>query len=808
MLSFFVATAMLAYRSLYRLTDEWIALAATLLSFSSFYCLYYNDMIATEGVVGVFAVMLVFHGMVVFVQDGHFRQLLIKTCIALLLDWHVFALLLPFIIFTSGDELLHHVRARSGSRKHLVLSLLHSRSLTLGVVSLLFGMSVLASNFVMEYIALNGERSLTQLPSWDSMLRRTGQSTTGFSEFSHILSWGAFLKQQFSWIGAMVYPYYLLDQVFVVQNPWSIPDLSVLGIIAFVACLIGLIFTRHRILSATLLVSGFFWTLPVRHSAAFHDFESMYYIGIPLILFSFGASGLLWTCRLFNNQVIVRLNRIFLAITSFLAFVFSSFYMNQAGYVGYSHEASEFHEKLVDDFDTIRKITKQSTVVIPQNLHENLQDIMTDSDGYVYVSPHMISYYLSGNVILDESKQKFWDLSDFILKPKHEEASSALITPENELVFLYDQTIYDREQKYLKQYESVVAADDPAIRSEFDVYYKQNRLIYIKEPCSLDDINGRFFIQIPDFARNVSDHQQWNGSSGNISFRFQDKGMRYGEKCIAEVALPLIEDNIKYVRTEQYDSSGRIWRGGFSTYAYALTNLRKDPVTRSTFDLYLDGNILYYVKAPCSFNDMESDFFIDIYPVHVRDLPNHRKRHGFETIIFNFQKSGMRIDEQCIMRILLPEYVIDHIETGQQTADKSTLWDMIYIFNARDKYEMIASDEPDVSSDFNVYHIKNTLVYVREPCTPVDVRPMFYLHIVPVDRTDLPDRRKRFGFDNLDFGFPPISEYFDKKCLATVLLPEYEMASIQTGQFSVHWREDGSIYFKNIWGGEFLVRRQ
>ena len=43
-------------------------------------------------------VMLTFHGMVVFAQDGRFRQLLVKTCAALLLGWQVLALLLPIVI--------------------------------------------------------------------------------------------------------------------------------------------------------------------------------------------------------------------------------------------------------------------------------------------------------------------------------------------------------------------------------------------------------------------------------------------------------------------------------------------------------------------------------------------------------------------------------------------------------------------------------------------------------------------------------------------------------------------------------------
>ena len=49
MLLFFAAAAILAYLALVRLVHapsaRWIALTATLLAFSSPYCLYYNDMI-------------------------------------------------------------------------------------------------------------------------------------------------------------------------------------------------------------------------------------------------------------------------------------------------------------------------------------------------------------------------------------------------------------------------------------------------------------------------------------------------------------------------------------------------------------------------------------------------------------------------------------------------------------------------------------------------------------------------------------------------------------------------------------------
>ena len=112
-LLFFAAAAVLAYLSLCRIaSNRWIALTATLLAFSSYFLLYFSDMTATEGMIDLFGVMLTFHGIVVFVQEGRFRQLLVKACVALLLGWHVLAMLLPFVIFGLVSDLL---RARSAA---------------------------------------------------------------------------------------------------------------------------------------------------------------------------------------------------------------------------------------------------------------------------------------------------------------------------------------------------------------------------------------------------------------------------------------------------------------------------------------------------------------------------------------------------------------------------------------------------------------------------------------------------------------------------------------------------------------------
>ena len=62
-----------------------------------------------------------------------------------------------------------------------------------------------------------------------------------------------------------------------------------------------------------------------------------------------------------------------------------------------------------------------------------------------------------------------------------------------------------------------------------------------------------------------------------------------------------------------------------------------------------------------------------------------------------------------------------------------------------------------------------------------DVEAMFFLHLYPVERKDLPEVRRQYDFDELDFDFDGVM--YDGKCFATVPLPEYAIAEIRTGQF-------------------------
>ena len=146
----------------------------------------------------------------------------------------------------------------------------------------------------------------------------------------------------------------------------------------------------------------------------------------------------------------------------------------------------------------------------------------------------------------------------------------------------------------------------------------------------------------------------------------------------------------------------------------------------------------------------------------------------------------------CTSFILLSHDALPPVRVAAMTADE-------YLANR------VGERLPAIRSGFDVYLVENRLVYVKEPCGQEDVDAPFFLHLDAVVPDDLPDRRKRHGFDDLDFMFDEQGDGHEGPgarvggtCLAEVPLPEYGIAAIRTGQFVA--AEDGSR--RHVWEGE------
>ena len=104
-----------------------------------------------------------------------------------------------------------------------------------------------------------------------------------------------------------------------------------------------------------------------------------------------------------------------------------------------------------------------------------------------------------------------------------------------------------------------------------------------------------------------------------------------------------------------------------------------------------------------------------------------------------------------------------------------------------------ADGEPETAVPFRVRPGDRTLAYFKTPCREEDTEGNFFLHLYPADRTDLPPRRQRYGFHNLDFRFAEHGVVRDDHCVAVVPLPEGQFTRLRTGQWTPGEGESWSL---------------
>ena len=578
MLLLFSAAAGLAWQSLRRITGSpWVALAATLLAFSSKILLIRNNVISNEMSMDLFAVLLVFHGMVIFEQEGRFRQLLVKSCAALLLGWHVYAILLPFILlglargFFRADRLRPALRLAGRLRPALRLAghlrqwaprlsresargnptdgkapekgrRRWNRYLGLGAATLLFGLAVLGFNFYGEYTALQGQVPLTELPSFKSALNRT--TGAGSEDFDPLyfaeLGWPQFMQGQFLGIGMMslsrLNPEYGAARLSTPAQSWLDWAVVAAGILATAVALAGLCFSRWRMLLGALALSGFCWALPLRYNTAppTHSYELMFYVGLPLTLFTL----LLWYVnRRWGLRPLVGAG-----VAAAAVFAFCVFELRPAAPAA-AAEADQ--QAVIADLAAIRPLTLDNSILLdlrpPAGLDGSDQR-RYERTAWLYLSGSQVSggWYIRRSV--DRSRPIAVSHLDFVVSYEHH--PGVTLTPDNRMVFLYDSA------DYLNLYRPVISGP-PAAESFFNIHRHGGELLYSKAPCAPVDVQDEwFFLHLyPADVNRLPESRQQYGYS-NHDFRFELQGAIIGGVCFARIELP--EYRIVRIRTGQY----------------------------------------------------------------------------------------------------------------------------------------------------------------------------------------------------------------------------------------------------------------
>ena len=222
--------------------------------------------------------------------------------------------------------------------------------------------------------------------------------------------------------------------------------------------------------------------------------------------------------------------------------------------------------------------------------------------------------------------------------------------------------------------------------------------------------------------------------------------------------------------------------------AYASA-LQGSPIISSAFDLYAVDGSLIYVKEPCAPPDIDnSTFYLRVFPEDEESLSDWWKVRGYEEMRFYYQGYGAAFDGKCVAVVPLPDYPAVAVRASQRRDwPAALLWEAKNVLDHAPYKEALRAalrSSPVARGVFDLYWTDGSLLYVREACDPSDVEARFFLHILPERVGDLPEERRQYGFDNMDFNFFLNGATFDGKCVAQAALPEYAIREASTGQFT------------------------
>ena len=124
------------------------------------------------------------------------------------------------------------------------------------------------------------------------------------------------------------------------------------------------------------------------------------------------------------------------------------------------------------------------------------------------------------------------------------------------------------------------------------------------------------------------------------------------------------------------------------------------------------------------------------------------------------------------------------------------------LLHHQETLQFLKDADPIIRSSFDIYLKQKSLVYVKDNCSSEDINVRFFLHIHPIQHSDLSDVRRPYDYDQFNFSFKEkidgkIDGFFDdQRCIVVRYLPSYGIAKIRTGQFVNERRQ--------IWSETFI----
>ena len=533
MAAFFFGAAVFAYFALARLFGRRVvALGAVLLSFAAVWGVS-GDAIAAEGAPALFGVFLLFHGLVVFSEEGRFGWLLATGGAAVFLGFAAYALLLPFaaVSLVAARRPSGEGGAPSGPAGRWRL---RSPALRLTACCLAFGGALFGLGALHERSLLAGDAARVGVVGAGGPLfgaEAAGGATGEVEEQPLLRSVGGIFGGAARRLGAPLAPRGLPADA-----------APVLGGLLALAGVIGAARSRRRAHLLPLALSGVLWALAAGDGAAAAEVGALAALG-PLLAVS----------SLMFDALRHRFGERALRGAAAAAIGFALFSGAGAAAGGYDAGAAVREARLLEDFRQIRGALRRRggdrRVFVPEE----------PFGGAAFAGGRAAAWGLAGNLLVTDRERR--GDAEFLLAAGRQ-PRPGLLTAGSREVHLYHRAAYDGEVGAM-----IEAAGPPRLSAEFAVHRDREGLLYVREDCAPEHLEGDFVLHlIPRDEGDLSPHRRRYGFE-NLSFRFPDRALETGARCVARVFLP--DYGIRSVVT------GRFLRGEESAFV---------PVWRGEFD--------------------------------------------------------------------------------------------------------------------------------------------------------------------------------------------------------------------------------
>ena len=239
---------------------------------------------------------------------------------------------------------------------------------------------------------------------------------------------------------------------------------------------------------------------------------------------------------------------------------------------------------------------------------------------------------------------------------------------------------------YRAAYQAAVRGA-PAARGAFDVYLDRDaaRLTFVQKPCQGAALAAKFFVHAEPVTPYALPPAHRSVGFENRDFRFERRGVRFDDVCLARVSLPAYP--LQSLRVGQWTArDGNLWAVAVpvqaaqaaqrrAAQALSLARASGPPAVRAPFDVYALPETVIFVKDPCRPADTQAKFILHFVPVARRDLAARPRAAGFENHDFQFAWYGAPVGAACVAQVPLPAYPLQRLRVGQfDSQAQRVLW--------------------------------------------------------------------------------------------------------------------------------------